>query len=164
MKAVFPGSFDPITHGHIDILLRTMKLFDEIHILVGFTPKKAGLFTSEEKVQMIETVFPDQIKTGKFKVCSWTGMTVDYCKQKGVEFIVRGVRSSSDFEYEVNMSEINRHLNASVQTLFIPAHPHQRWVSSSAVREIASVGGDISSFVPKEILSMIHKKFTERKP
>ena len=154
-KAVCPGSFDPITNGHIDIIKRAAELFDEVTVLVVTNPDKKCVFTPEERCTFIEKA-TENIKG--VKVDSFSGLLADYVKQNGVCAIVKGIRSSSDFEYEFQMALANRTLAPSAETVFITADPQNMYVSSSLIRQIAMFGGDVSDFVPKNIVEEIEKR------
>ena len=154
-KAVCPGSFDPITNGHIDIIKRAAKLFDEVTVLVVTNPDKKCVFTPEERCAFIEKA-TENIKG--VKVDSFSGLLADYVKQNEVCAIVKGIRSSSDFEYEFQMALANRTLAPSAETVFITADPQNMYGSSSLIRQIAMFGGDVSDFVPKNIVEEIEKR------
>ena len=153
-KVVCPGSFDPITFGHIDIIERAAKRFDEVVIAVLVNKTKATLFTVEERIEMIKEV------TSKFKnvrVDSWSGLLVDYCAENDISMIVKGLRAVTDFDYEIQMSQINLQLKG-IETIFMSTSPVHSFLSSSLVKEIASYGGDVSNYVPAEILNRLNKR------
>ena len=154
-KAVCPGSFDPITNGHIDIIKRAAELFDEVTVLVVTNPDKKCVFSPEERCAFIEKA-TENIKG--VKVDSFSGLLADYVKQNEVCAIVKGIRSSSDFEYEFQMALANRTLAPSAETVFITADPQNMYVRSSLIRQIAMFGGDVSDFVPKNIVEEIEKR------
>lgn len=149
--AVVPGSFDPITLGHLDVIDRAAGLFDELHVLVVHNPDKTALLPVAQRVALIEKSIADAGLTGNIKVMSWSvGLLVDYCTDVGASVLVKGVRSQVDVAYETPMAIINRNL-AGVETVFLlpdPAHAH---VSSSLVRQVAALGGDVSPYVPKAV-------------
>ena len=150
-RVVCPGSFDPITYGHLDIVERASSIFDEVVIAVMVNKTKQTLFTVEERMEMTKEV------TGKFpnvKVDSWSGLLVDYCKKNDVSIIVKGLRAVTDFDYELQMSQINLQLQG-VETLFISTAPAHSFLSSSLVKEIASHGGDVSSYIPAVLLERL---------
>ena len=155
-KAVCPGSFDPITNGHLDIIKRAAELFDEVTVLVVTNPDKKCAFSPEERCALIEKA-TEGIET--VKVDSFSGLLADYVKQNGINAIVKGIRSSSDFEYEFQMALANRSLAPNAETVFITADPQNMYVSSSLIRQIACFGGDVSDFVPKNIVEEIEKRF-----
>jgi pantetheine-phosphate adenylyltransferase len=150
-RVVCPGSFDPITFGHLDIIERASSIFDEVVIAVMVNKTKQTLFTVEERMEMTKEV------TGKFpnvKVDSWSGLLVDYCKKNDISIIVKGLRAVTDFDYELQMSQINLQLQG-VETLFISTAPAHSFLSSSLVKEIASHGGDVSSYIPAVLLERL---------
>jgi pantetheine-phosphate adenylyltransferase len=150
-RVVCPGSFDPITFGHLDIVERASSIFDEVVIAVMVNKTKQTLFTVEERMEMTKEV------TGKFpnvKVDSWSGLLVDYCKTNNISIIVKGLRAVTDFDYELQMSQINLQLQG-VETLFISTAPAHSFLSSSLVKEIASHGGDVSSYIPAVLLERL---------
>ncbi len=154
-KAVCPGSFDPITNGHIDIIKRAAELFDEVTVLVVTNPDKKCVFSPEERCLLIEKAVEG---IEGVKVDSFSGLLADYVKQNGISAIVKGIRSSSDFEYEFQMALANRSLAPNAETVFITADPQNMYVSSSLIRQIAGFGGDVSDFVPKNIVLEIEKR------
>ena len=150
-RVVCPGSFDPITFGHLDIIERASSIFDEVVIAVMVNKTKQTLFTVEERMEMTKEV------TGRFpnvKVDSWSGLLVDYCKKNDVSIIVKGLRAVTDFDYELQMSQINLQLQG-VETLFLSTAPAHSFLSSSLVKEIASHGGDVSSYIPAILLERL---------
>ncbi len=155
-KAVCPGSFDPITNGHIDIIKRAAELFDEVTVLVMANPDKRCVFSAEERCELIEKAVQN---IPKVKVEHYSGLLADYVKEKTVSAIVKGIRSSSDFEYEFQMALANKSLAPNAETVFITADPRNMYVSSSLIRQIAGFGGDVSEFIPKEIVEDIKKRF-----
>ncbi len=156
-RAVCPGSFDPMTLGHLDVVARASELFDEVVISVLVNITKASLFTVEERIAMIKPVVA---KYPNVRVDSWSGLLVDYCKQNGIAAIVKGLRAVSDFDYELQMAQMNLQLE-KVDTLFLAATPIYSFLSSSMVKEIARYGGDVSSLVPAEILPKLKARLAE---
>ncbi|MBQ7123508.1 MAG: pantetheine-phosphate adenylyltransferase [Oscillospiraceae bacterium] len=154
-KAVCPGSFDPITNGHIDIIKRAAELFDEVTVLVVTNPDKNCVFSPEERCTLIEKAVEG---IDGVKVDCFSGLLADYVKQNEMNAIVKGIRSSSDFEYEFQMALANRSLAPNAETVFITADPQNMYVSSSLIRQIATFGGDVSDFVPKVIVEEIEKR------
>ena len=155
-KAVCPGSFDPITNGHLDIIKRAAELFDEVTVLVVTNPDKKCAFSPEERCDLIKKATED---IEGVKVDSFSGLLADYVKRNEINAIVKGIRSSSDFEYEFQMALANRSLAPNAETVFITADPQNMYVSSSLIRQIACFGGDVSDFVPKNIVEEIEKRF-----
>lgn len=142
--ALFPGSFDPFTLGHADIVGRALELFDEIVVAVGCNEQKQGWQPVEERVAAIRKLYKDE---PRIRVESYTGLTVDFAKAQGAAAIVRGVRTMADFEYEMQMADVNRRLTG-IETLLLPASPELASLSSTVVRELARFGRDISPFLP----------------
>ncbi len=146
-RAVCPGSFDPVTNGHVDVIARAAGLYDELIVAVLVNPGKAGLFGVEERMELLRDAVAG---TPNVRVDSFQGLLVDYCRAHGVPVIVKGLRAVSDFEYELQMAQMNREL-AGVETLFVPTAPQVGHLSSSLVKQIAQFGGDVSSLVPKAV-------------
>ncbi len=155
--AVVPGSFDPITLGHLDVIDRAAGLFDELHVLVVHNPDKTALLPVAQRVSLIEKSIADAGLKGDIRVTSWSvGLLVDYCTDVGASVLVKGVRSQVDVAYETPMAIVNRNL-AGVETVFLlpdPAHAH---VSSSLVRQVAALGGDVSPYVPTAVAEYLQK-------
>jgi pantetheine-phosphate adenylyltransferase len=150
-RVVCPGSFDPITHGHLDIIGRASEIYDEVVIAVLVNREKSSLFTVDERIAMInETVKGLKNVT----VDSWSGLLVDYCRANSISAIVKGLRAVSDFDYELQMAQMNQEL-AGVETLFMATRPQYSFLSSSLVKEIATYGGDVSAHLPKTVLELM---------
>lgn len=143
-KILFPGSFDPFTLGHADIVRRALGLFDEVVVAVGYNEQKKGWMPVEERVEAIRRLYKDEPRVA---VESYTGLTVDFAKERGITAIVRGVRTTADFEYEMQLADVNRRLTG-IETILLPASPQLASLSSSVVRELAHFGHDISAFLP----------------
>jgi pantetheine-phosphate adenylyltransferase len=150
--ALFPGSFDPITVAHIDILKRALPLFDEVVVGIGLNNTKQGFISTAKKEEMLQLVFQHE---SKIKVATYEGLTVEYCKQIGAQYMIRGIRSASDFEYEKAISQMNQSMHPDIESVFIISRPGYSAISSTIVRDILRNGGDISQFVPKEIAGML---------
>ena len=144
-RAIFPGSFDPITKGHEALVNRALELFDEIVIAIGTNSSKKYMFTLEERIDFIKQTFKGN---PKIKVQSYEGLTVDYCKKINSNFILRGLRTSADFEFERAISQINRELNNSIETVFLITNPELSAISSSIIRDIIHNNGDATKFLP----------------
>ena len=157
-KAVCPGSFDPITNGHLDVIERASGLFDEVVIAVLVNNNKSGLFTIEERISMI-TDAVQHLKN--VKVDTWSGLLVDYCREHNIAAIVKGLRAVSDFDYELQMAQMNLQLK-SVDTLLMATKPAYSFLSSSLVREIARYGGDVSNLVPPRVLKDLANKASRK--
>ncbi len=157
--AVYAGSFDPITNGHLDILKRAASLFD--HVIVGVlnNNEKNGLFTPEERVDMINDATHD---LENVRVMHFNGLLVDFCDKVGAKAIIRGLRAISDYEYEVRMFAANYHLNPKVETVFLMSQPKYSFLSSSVVKEIAYYGGNISEMVPPNVAKEVRKRVNKR--
>ncbi len=156
MKALIPGSFDPPTLGHLDIINRSIEIFHEILIGVVTNPSKKTLFSSEDRVEMLMNNLNSE-KTTKVEVKSFDGLLVDFAKAENVDVIVKGVRAMTDFDYEFQMAQVNKDLDG-LETLFVPAKPEYGYVSSSLVKEIFRLDGDVSSFVTKGVLEKLNEK------
>ena len=146
--AIFPGSFDPITKGHENIILRASLLFDKIIVAVGNNSDKNSFFTLEQRVEFIKQTF---VTKSDIEVDTYDGLTVEYCKRMNARFILRGLRNSLDFEYEKSISQLNRNLDSDVDTVFLITSPEFAAISSTIVREIIANKGDVTSFVPDNI-------------
>ncbi len=144
MKVLFPGSFDPFTLGHDDIVRRALMLFDEVVVAIGYNEQKSGWKPVEERIASIRKLYEDEPRV---RVESYTGLTVDFAKEQGITAIIRGVRTTKDFEYELQMADMNRRLTG-IETILLPASPEFASLSSSLVRELARFGRDISTFLP----------------
>ena len=158
--AIYPGSFDPITYGHIDLIKRAAKIFKKVVVAVADNSSKDSLFTVKERVALIEQVTAD---LGNIEVDSFKGLSIDYVRSKGSYVIIRGVRMISDFEYEFQMALTNRRLSKSVETIFLMPNESYSYISSKLIKEAASLGADISCFVPKVVVSAIQKKLLKKK-
>lgn len=154
-KAIYPGSFDPVTLGHIDIIKRAAGLFDTLVIGVLVNRNKTPYFTLEERMEMLREVTRD---IPNVEITSFEGLLVDYCKMNQVDGIIRGVRGATDFDYELPMAQINQKLYPESQTVFLAASPEYSYVSSSAVKELASFGGDYRSMLPEEVFKRMKLK------
>jgi pantetheine-phosphate adenylyltransferase len=151
--AVYPGSFDPFTYGHLDIATRAAKMFDTVHIVVVHNPAKNPRLTTAQRVELITEILNG--KPGNYVVSSLdTGLLVDYCKDLGADALVKGVRTNVDLDYELPMAQVNRDLSG-IETIFIPADPTHGFVSSSLVKQVFDLGGDISKYVPAEVVKAL---------
>jgi pantetheine-phosphate adenylyltransferase len=157
--AVYPGSFDPITNGHIDIIERGLRIFDELVVLVAYNPNKASLFTVQERMDLIHEVLKGSVHDWeRVRVDSFAGLLVDYARNNGAAVILRGLRAVSDFEYEFQMALINRRLNRDVETVFLMTGYKWFYTSSNLIKEAASLGGSVRGLVPE----LIHRKLQEK--
>ncbi|MFL6089177.1 MAG: pantetheine-phosphate adenylyltransferase [Aeromicrobium sp.] len=152
---VCPGSFDPVTNGHLDIIERASHLFDEVVVAVLVNENKSGLFTIDERIEMLgeSTASLPNIKLDSFK-----GLLVEFCRARGITAIVKGLRAVSDFDYELQMAQMNDRLSG-VDTLFIPTSPAYSYLASSLVKEVAKGGGDVSGLVPDHVLARLNERF-----
>jgi pantetheine-phosphate adenylyltransferase len=157
-RAVCPGSFDPVTNGHLDIIARAARLYDTVHVAVMINQAKKGLFSIDERIALIEAVTRD---LPNVKVESFHGLLVDFCKQRDIPAIVKGLRAVSDFDYELQMAQMNVGLTG-VETLFVPTNPAYSFLSSSLVKEVAQWGGDISHLVPPPVLEALNAKLRQQ--
>jgi pantetheine-phosphate adenylyltransferase len=146
-RAVCPGSYDPPTVGHLDVIARTAALFDEVFVAILVNPRKEGLFSVDERVAMLTEISAD---LPGVRVESFQGLVVDYCRERGAQAMVKGLRGATDYDYELPMAHMNRHLTG-VETLFLPGAPGQVYVSSSLVKEVARGGGDVTAFLPPSV-------------
>ena len=150
-RAVCPGSFDPVTNGHVDVINRAAALYDELVVAVLVNPGKAGLFSVDERMDLLRDAVAHHANV---TVDSFQGLLVDYCRSHDLPVIVKGLRAVSDFEYELQMAQMNREL-AGIETLFVPTAPQVGHLSSSLVKQIAQFGGDVSTLVPKAVLDRL---------
>ncbi len=155
-RAVYPGSFDPATYGHIDIIRRGLKMFDELVVAVASNPQKDTLFSVEERIRFIREGLDDEPRV---QVESFEGLLVNYVRSRGAGVIVRGLRAVSDFEYEFQMALMNRSLAESVETVFMMPSEQYSYLSSRLVKEVAAYGGDVSGLVPPSVLRGLEEKF-----
>lgn len=146
--AIFPGSFDPFTLGHMDVLLSSLKLFDKIIVAVGHNIQKKGFYTVEERVEIIKMATKG---IDNVIVTSYRGLTVDFCKQQNVNYIIRGLRTTTDFELETVISQANSRINSDILTVFIPAGNESSFISSTVVRDVLENGGDATPFMPANV-------------
>jgi pantetheine-phosphate adenylyltransferase len=156
--AIYPGSFDPITNGHVDLVKRTLRVFDNIIVAIATNPEKdRSLFTLNERLQMINDVFAEL--KGRVQADSFQGLLVDYAEKKHSTVIIRGLRAISDFEYEFQMAMMNHRLKPQLETLFMMTGESEFYISSRLVKEVVSLGGDVSGLVPDNVLKKLNQKF-----
>ncbi|MDF2538236.1 MAG: coaD [Herbinix sp.] len=156
---IYPGSFDPITLGHLDIIMRASGLVDKLIIGVLKNNTKKPLFTADERVELIKRVIKDKPNTDHITVESFDGLLVDFAKQRDAQIIVRGLRAVTDFEYELQIAQTNHKINTMIDTVFFTTSVEFSYLSSSVVKEIAAFGGDIKQFVPESIIQSVYDKF-----
>lgn len=161
VKAIYAGTFDPITMGHMDIINRSMQFCRQLVIAIGSNPAKKTMFTEEERIRQISLAVDkrvDFLTATNIQVVTFQGLLVEYAKEIGANILVRGIRSVSDFEYEINLANINKVLAPSIETVFLPTSPELAVVSSSMVKEVCKLGGNITRFVPSHIVEQINSK------
>lgn len=151
-KALFPGSFDPITLAHVDILNRALPLFDEVVVGIGVNSTKQSFLSLERREEMLKIVCKNQ---QKIKVATYEGLTVEFCKNIGAQYMIRGIRSTADFEYEKAISQMNHAMHPEIDSIFILSRPGFSAISSTIVRDILRYGGDVSAFVPQEVIGLL---------
>lgn len=161
MIAVYAGSFDPPTYGHLDLVDRASRLFPELIVAVGRHPTKNSLFTVDERLELLRAVCS---KTPKVKVDSFSGLLVEYCRQVGAKVIVRGLRAATDFEYELQIAHGNADLAPTIDTVFLPTRTNYGFISASLVREISANGGDASRYAPPVVVAALAQKFPSLRP
>jgi pantetheine-phosphate adenylyltransferase len=152
---LFPGTFDPVTLGHVDIINRSVNLFDKIVVGIGMNALKAPMFSAEQRVQWIREIYKDQPKV---EAAMYDGLTVNFCRSIGARFILRGIRYVSDFEYEKTIADANRTLDTNIETVFLTGEPKYTSVASTIVRDIIRNGGDASHFLPEVVAMALSKR------
>jgi pantetheine-phosphate adenylyltransferase len=154
--AVYAGSFDPVTYGHIDLIERTAKLFRRVTVAIGSHPTRTTVFTVEERLALLREVSKP---FENVRVSSFEGLVIDYCRSVGARVIVRGLRAATDFEYELQIAHANADMHPEIDTIFLPTRTNYGFVSASLVREIAVHGGDVSRYAPKPVVEALRAKF-----
>lgn len=157
MRAICPGSFDPVTNGHLDVFTRAAKIADEVTVAVLVNPSKAGMFSVAERIELLTEVTSH---LPNVRVDSFHGLLVEYCQAHGIEAIVKGLRAISDFDYELQMAQMNHRL-AGVETLFVSTNPQYSYLSSSLIKEVATHGGDVTGLVPQAVLDRMQAKISD---
>jgi len=155
-KAIYPGSFDPVTLGHLDVIERAIAQFDELIVLVAGNPAKKTLFSTKERVSFLRQALKNR---SRVKIAAWEGLTVDFATREGCQTIIRGLRATSDFDYEFQMALTNRKLSGETDTIFLMPSETHFYLSSRLIKEIAQLGGDISAYVPGPVAAALRKKF-----
>ncbi len=154
--ALCPGSFDPPTNGHIDVIKRCLSIFDRVVVAIVANPSKSALFDSEERTAMLEELFADDAK--RMEIHAFSGLLVKFAREKEVDLIVKGLRAVSDFEYELQMAQMNESL-AGINTLFLPTNPEYGYLSSSLVKEVARMGGSVDGMVPPLVAAALKERY-----
>jgi pantetheine-phosphate adenylyltransferase len=163
--ALYAGSFDPLTNGHLDVLKASLAIADTIFAAIGIHPGKAPLFSFEERLQLIETVAAAELGSGdRIKVVAFDGLVIDAARKHGASIMIRGLRDGTDLDYEMQMAGMNETMAPELQTVFLPASPSVRTITATLVRQIASMGGDIRPFVPASVAPALFAKFASKKP
>lgn len=157
--AICPGSFDPLTLGHVAIIGRALRVFDRVLVAVTINIRKQPLFTFEEREKMIRGAFPGE---GRIEIDSLSGLLAEFARTRGAVAIVRGLRAPNDFDYELQMAQMNRHLNPDLDTLFLPADAAASYVSSSLVKEVASLGGDVRAHLPPHVYAALTERLAHK--
>ena len=161
VSALYPGSFDPVTRGHLDLVERALPLFDKLTVAVAINSTKSATFTPEERVQMLRDVLPAD---ERLSVTTFRGLVVDFCRAQGIGAILRGVRTVSDFEYEYQLALTNRHLAPGIETVFVMPSAQYSYVSSSLIREIVRNGGDVGSFLHPPVEQRLRERLRNNSP
>lgn len=155
--AIYPGSFDPLTNGHVSLIERSLRIFDKVIVAIASNVRKDALFTIEERLEMIEAQFPDE----NIEADSFNDLLIRYAQDRGVNVIVRGLRAVSDFEYELQMANMNRKLDDTIETVFMMTEESDFYVSSSLVKEVASFQGEVKGIVPDHVEKALREKYEE---
>ena len=158
--AIYPGSFDPLTNGHMDIVTRGLTVFDRLVIAVAENSRKRTLFTAEERVEMIRSVLSSEPRV---EVDTFEGLTIDYAVRRGATTILRGLRAVADFEYELQMANMNKKLYPEMETLFMMTGERYFFLSSQSVREVASLGGPVGDLVPANVVEALHMRYPDKR-
>ncbi len=153
LAALCPGTFDPVTNGHLDIIVRAAGLFDPLVVAVLENPAKSPLFTLEERIGMLKDALSD---VDHVEVASFSGLLVDFAKARGIQVVVKGIRAASDFDYELQMAQMNRHIDG-LDTVFVPTNPTWSYISSSLIKEVVRFGGDVSGLVPPGVADRLRE-------
>ena len=161
-RAIYPGSFDPVTNGHLDIIQRACKLFDEVIVAILVNPGKTAMFSVDERVQMLGNLL--NARFPGVSVDTFDGLLVDYALRRGAHAVVRGIRAISDYEYELQMALMNRRLNPQVETVFLMSAEENSYLSSRLVKEVFSLGGSITGLVPELVIDRMSEKLSKHTP
>ncbi|WP_113219534.1 pantetheine-phosphate adenylyltransferase [Agrobacterium sp. fls2-241-TYG-188a] len=161
--AFYPGSFDPMTNGHLDVLIQSLNVASEVIVAIGIHPGKAPMFTFDERAELIRRSLQDVLPgaTGRLRVVSFANLVVDAAREHGASLLVRGLRDGTDLDYEMQMAGMNRQMAADIQTVFLPAGTASRPITATLVRQIAAMGGNVEAFVPKAVLEALNSKLKQ---
>jgi pantetheine-phosphate adenylyltransferase len=164
LTGLYPGSFDPLTNGHVDMLKASFRLVDRLVVAIGVHPEKAPLFTAEERLAMIEEVAQPLAKKAGVELITKTfgNLVIEFAKECGAQVLIRGLRDGTDLDYEMQMAGMNIVLAPEVQTIFLPASPNERPITATLVRQVAQMGGDVSAFVPSAVAARIKSRLNKR--
>lgn len=160
-SAIYPGSFDPLTNGHLDILKRAALMFEKVVVTVAVNNKKTALFSGEERIHLIHEAIKDKEWSSRVEIEQFTGLLINFARKRNINILLRGVRQISDFEYEFRMALTNRRLAPEIDTVFLMPDEQLTFISGSIVREVAAWGGDLTSFVPDNVAAALRKKFED---
>ena len=163
--ALYAGSFDPVTNGHLDVVKNAARLFDKLVLAIGLHPGKAPLFTADERIQMLQEACAPLARAAgcELQCVTFADLVVDAARRLGATTLVRGLRDGTDFDYEIQMAGMNGGMAPEIQTIFLPASPAVRPIAATLVRQIAGMGGDVSGFVPASVAAQLKKKFAAKK-
>jgi pantetheine-phosphate adenylyltransferase len=159
--AIYPGSFDPLTNGHLDILERAVQMFEKVIVTVAVNNQKKSVFTGEERIELIRQAIENKEWKDRVEIEQFTGLLIDYARKRNVHVLLRGVRQISDFEYEFRMALTNRRLAPEIDTVFLMPGEQLTFISATIVKEVAAWGGDLSSFVPDNVAEALRKKYEQ---
>ena len=164
--ALYAGSFDPVTNGHLDVVRHAVRLTDRLVLAIGVHPGKAPLFSADERLEMLKSTCGPIARKARCKLAfiTFTGLVVDAAKRERANVLIRGLRDGTDLDYEMQMAGMNEAMAPDIQTLFLPASPMVRPITATLVRQIAGLGGDVSGFVPPRVAALLKKKFARRRP
>lgn len=157
---IYPGTFDPITNGHVDLIARASKLFSRVVVAIASNPQKKPLFALKERLELVKKCL---VKYRNVEVCDFSGLLIDLSREKKINMILRGLRAISDFEYELQLASVNRMMDPEIETVFLTPSEKYAYVSASMAREVASLGGDVSFLVPRVVSSALEKKFRRKR-
>jgi pantetheine-phosphate adenylyltransferase len=158
-NVIFPGSFDPPTYGHLNIIERARRLFDEVHVIIAANPGKTSLFTPDERLAMLRKL---TVGWNNLHLALYDGLIVDYARAHGIRLLLRGIRNVPDFSYEFDLSLMNRVLDNEIETVFMPTEPRYFVLKSSSIKEMASIGGDVSTMVPPLVVKALESRYPRR--